>query len=166
MLSPYSITFKNGLYHFTTLQGRNYTCVFTDVNRFLPPVFGVHDIEVFMFDFFLNDPNPLVKKQKDDRISATIKCLLSDFFSQNRVLIYICDSLDGKGKFRSKVFKDWFSGVEDRYRCNHLEIDVTDMDPIYGAVIRSIEFQEEELLEAEVIQQVDRIVFEKFGLTP
>jgi hypothetical protein len=119
-----------------------------------------------MFDFFLNDPNPLVKKQKDDRVSATIKSLLSDFFSQNRVLIYICDSLDGKGMFRSKVFKDWFSCVEDKYRCNHLEIDDTDMDPIYGAVIRSTEFQQEEILETEVIQQLDRIVLEKFGLAP
>ena len=116
-----------------------------------------------MFDFFFNDPNPQIKNPKDDRISATIKSLLNDFFSQNRVLIYICDSLDGKGRFRSKVFKDWFRGVEDRYRCNHLEIDVTDMDPIYGAVIRSNEFQQEELLETEVIQQVDRIVMEKFG---
>lgn len=119
-----------------------------------------------MFDFFFNDPNPLIKKPKDDRISATVKSLLNDFFSQNRALIYICDSLDCKGRFRSKVFKDWFRSVEDRYRCNHLEIDVPDMEPIYGAVIRSNEFQQEELLETEVIQQVDRIVMEKFGLAP
>jgi hypothetical protein len=119
-----------------------------------------------MFDFFFNDPNPLVKKKKDDRISATIKSLLNDFFSQNRVLIHICESLDGKGRFRSKVFKDWFRGVEDSYRCNHLEIDVTDMDPNYGAVFRSNEFQQEELLEAEIIKNVDKIVMEKFGLAP
>lgn len=119
-----------------------------------------------MFDFFFNDPNPLIKKPKDDRIAMTIKSLLNGFFHPNRVLIYICDSSDGKGMYRNKVFKSWFRSVDDRYRCSHLEIDITDMDSIYGAVIRSNEFQQEELLETEVIQQVDRIVMEKFGLAP
>ncbi len=162
--SPYNIFFKEGLYHFTTSLGRSYTCAFTEVNRFLPPLFTVHDIEVYMFDFFFNDPHPQIKKPKDDRISVTIKSLLSDFFRSNRVLIYICDSSDGKGMYRNKVFKNWFKSVEDRYRCNHIEIDVFDLAPIYGAVIRSNEFQQEELLERDVIQQVDRIVMEKFGL--
>lgn len=164
LLSPYSIIFKDGLYHFTTEQGRNYTCIFTEINRFLPPLFAVHDIEVYMFDFFFNDPNPLIRKPKDDRIAITIKFLLYSYFHSNRVLIYICDSSDGKGIYRNKVFKSWFRSVKDRYRCNHIEIEVTDLDPIYGAVIRNNEFQEEELLEIEVIQQADRFVMDKFGL--
>ncbi|MDI1321421.1 MAG: DUF6169 family protein [Algoriphagus sp.] len=164
--SPYSITFNEGLYHFTTSQGRSYTCVFTEVNRFLPPLFTVQDIEVYYFDFFFTGPKQHIKWPNDDRIAITIKTLLNDFFQPNRVLIYVCDSSDGKGRYRNKVFKNWFKSVEVRYKCNHIEIDVAGMEPIYGAVIRSNEFQHEELLEAEVIQQVDRIVMEKFGLAP
>lgn len=166
MPSPYSIIFKDGLYHFTTSHGKIYTCAFTDVNRFLSPLFTVQDIEVYHFDFFFIDPQPQAKRPKDERIAITIKTLLNDFFLPHRVLMYVCDSSDGKGRCRNKVFKNWFKSVEDRYRCNHIEIDVVDLEPIFGAVIRSNEFMHEGLLETEVIQQAERIVMEKFGLAP
>ena len=166
MPNPYSLIFNDGLYHFTTSQGKIYTYVFTDVNPFIPPLFTVYDIEVYLFDFFFIDPQPHIKWPKDDRIATTIKTLLNDFFDLNRVLMYVCDSSDGKGMCRNKVFKNWFKSVEDRYRCNHIEIDVSDLEPIYGAVIRSREFQHEKFLETEVIQQAERIVREKFSLTP
>ena len=162
--SPYEITFKNGYYCFTTNLDREYSCAFSDVNPVLSPVVGVYDIEVFTFDFFYQDPDPK-RKPTDERVSATIKFLLQDFFviNPNRVMIYVCDSIDGRGRHRYSLFKKWFENFAQEYKCDNVEIELDDYEPIYGAVIRSNEFQHDEILKTEVIDRAETIMTEKYG---
>ncbi|MFN4146736.1 MAG: DUF6169 family protein [Runella sp.] len=43
------------------------------------------------------------------KIPATILSFLADFFrNQNNVLIYVCESLDGRQLARKKIFDKWF----------------------------------------------------------
>lgn len=127
---------------------------------------GIYDIEVFMFDFSFKDHKPQVKKSRDERVSTTIKHLLEDFFtiSENRVMIYVCGTSDGRGKQRNNLFKKWYENVADEYTCDNIEINVPDSDPIYGAVLRSKVFPYDDVLKTEVIDRAEAILIEKFGL--
>lgn len=166
--SPYKTTNKDGYYVFTTTLGLEYSCIFTSANHLLSPVVGVYDIEVHTFDFFNNFQHKKEKGQKrvaDKRVSATIKHLLSEFFitSPNRVIIFVCDSVDNRGKCRNNLFMKWFENAGGEYKCQNIEIEMPSIEPIYGAVITRSDFLHNEILKEMVIDQAPSIMLEKFG---
>jgi len=45
----------------------------------------------------------------DERIRATLLAIIEEFFNaNNEIMIYICDTSDGREAFRSKLFVKWF----------------------------------------------------------
>lgn len=101
----------------------------------------------------------------DGGVSVTIRDLLAGFFAknENRVMIYVCDTSDGRGKQRSALFKKWYATVSNEYSCDNIEIDISDSEPIYGAILRRIDFPHNLVLKSEVIDRAESIILEKFG---
>lgn len=52
-----------------------------------------------------NTPSPL-----DNKLRDTIFCIIGAFFDANpEILLYICETGDGKQEFRSRLFVRWFN---------------------------------------------------------
>lgn len=53
----------------------------------------------------------------DDAIRRTLTAIICEFFrSHNEIMIYICDTSDGKESFRSKLFVKWFESSDANMR--------------------------------------------------
>lgn len=51
----------------------------------------------------------------DSKIKSTVWAVLEEFFQQNEnVVIYICDTSDGKQAIRNRLFQKWYNDFEDR----------------------------------------------------
>lgn len=103
--------------------------------------------------FFYKDLEAQVEKGMDGGVSLTIRDLLTGFFAknENRVMIYVCDT------------SDRYAMVYNEYSCDNIEIDIPDSEPIYGAILRRIDFPHNLVLKSEVIDRAEVIILEKFG---
>ena len=53
----------------------------------------------------------------DEDVKATILAIIIEFFSQNNdILLYICDTSDGKEASRNRLFVKWFSDVDENHK--------------------------------------------------
>ena len=166
--NPYNVSVHpgSGLYLFNTEQQITYACGFNDVTGRLSPVLGIYDIRIFDFDFTPFDPSPESPKQQDKRISETIADLLTKFFAAEdiRVLTFVCDSSDGRGRERQILFRQWHKSVRDMIDLNPLEITVeSDMSKAYGGVLTRKDFPHKDVLQTELIDNVRGIILEKYG---
>lgn len=164
-LSPYSVTLEDGIYRFTTSQNREYSCTFSILNDYFPPVIGVYGIEIYLFEFFCGDSKSQIKKGKDKRVYATIMHLLSEFFIKNdsRLIIFICDNSDGRGKHRKALFKKWNGEVLEEFDWESIEFEVIGSETIHGAILRRMDFPNHEVLRSEVIGSLEGLMTEKYG---
>lgn len=161
--SPYKINFNNGVYTFITEGQREYFCLFSDITLDLSPIVGVYDIEVHTFEFSFKEHLPS-RKPRDERVLATIKKLLMNFFeNKNRAMVYVCDTMDGRGKHRSTLFRRWYENVKDEYTCEERVIVIPDTLKLYGSVIRRNDFPYNDILRTEVIEKAEGIMLQKFG---
>lgn len=49
------------------------------------------------------------KSSHDPKVEATILSIISEFFRSNlEVMLYLCDTSDGREEFRNKLFLSWF----------------------------------------------------------
>lgn len=95
------------LFSFVTKYGLSYCVAFRKMdfdNPFLDSLYS--------FDFWETNNQ---KFSKDDRIGDTIIAIIFYFFKTNPncILHYICDSMDQKHHFRSKLFKKWYDKLND-----------------------------------------------------
>ena len=95
------------LFSFVTKYGLSYCVAFRKMD-FDNPFFD----SLYSFDFWETNNQ---KFSKDDRISDTIIAIIFYFFKTNPncILHYICDSMDQKHHFRSKLFKKWYDKSND-----------------------------------------------------
>jgi len=50
----------------------------------------------------------------DDDISETVKVIIEEFFAQEEVvMLYICDTADGRQAARDRLFRAWFYSFEE-----------------------------------------------------
>ena len=168
MLPPYDIIVsQEGYYNFKTSQALIYTCTFRNVTSKLSPVLGIYDIEIYDFEFYCYDPTPEIKKSKDEQISATIIHLLQQFFSSDlRVLIYACDSSDRLHRERQWLFNHWYKTFAESIKRYQLDIKIEDDKfeiAAHGAVLTTIDFPYQNVLQSELLDQVHGILLEKYG---
>jgi hypothetical protein len=105
-------------YTFLTDNGITYVINLLDITSSYPKE-QIGDSVIFEFQFFKVGDD----KDFDTRIMATIlSCIDKIMKDIGNVILYICDSTDGKQEFRSKLFGRWF----EKYKIDGLhKIDGT-----------------------------------------
>ena len=98
--APYRVKqVDDSVFVFTTKHGISYTAGF------------VADVSFFdegVYQFFLTKTSGR-KGRKDDDISETVKVIIEEFFAQEEaVMLYICDTADGRQASRDRLFRAWF----------------------------------------------------------
>ena len=57
------------------------------------------------------------KTQHDHKVEATILAILDEFFRSNiEILLYMCDTSDGREEIRDRLFLTWFEKYADKER--------------------------------------------------
>src|SRR3954471_16606930 len=98
---PYSLIRAEQAYVFETDHGLIYACGFRNLTPQLSPMLGVYDIHISDIEFRYFDPAPEIKKPHDPRIEPTITDIMAGYFENDTdVLIYLCDSSDGRARER------------------------------------------------------------------
>jgi hypothetical protein len=165
MSAPYNISLnpETGFYNFRTDQGLIYGCKFSRINSLLSPIISVYDVDVHEFLFYPYDPNPLLRKAQDERVSATLQNLVMGYFTTpERVLVYLCDFSDGRARQRSRLFARWGDNMGDVLDHYEIEITIPPETAFVGLMARK-DFTYPDMLQDELISKASLIVLEKFG---
>lgn len=103
--APYRVRqVDDGVFALTTKHGISYTASFlADVSFY----------DEGVYQFFLTKTSSK-KGRKDDDISETVKVIIEEFFAQEEaVMLYICDTADGRQASRDRLFRAWFYSFEE-----------------------------------------------------
>ena len=66
------------------------------------------------YQFVISNENQ-VPSPLDNKLRDTIFCIIGAFFDANpEILLYICETGDGKQEFRSRLFVRWFKSYEGK----------------------------------------------------
>jgi len=165
LIRPYQLVNnpETGLYSFTTDRNINYVCKFQFINPSLSPVLGIYDLEIYEFDFYPESIHK-GKDKADNRISETITNLFASFFVNNlRVLVYICDSSDGRQKERHVLFDKWHKKNQADILINRIPLEIKIEDGIvYGCILMRHDFPHMDILERELVNKAPDIIASKF----
>lgn len=106
IVSPYTVWNTNEwYYYFKTDSGAVYKVGFMED-------YSVWQTGAYQF-LIINEtgtPSPL-----DPKLRSTVLCIIEAFFSANpEILLYICETGDGKQEFRSRLFVRWFNSYSNR----------------------------------------------------
>lgn len=106
LVSPYTVwNSTEYYYYFKTDQGAVYKVGFMDDYSVWPT--GAYQ---FLIINESGTASPL-----DSKLRATILCIIEAFFASNPdILLYICETGDGKQAFRSRLFVRWFNSYNNR----------------------------------------------------
>ena len=80
-----------------------------------------------------NKPSP-----QDEKVKEAVIILIDEFFSaDNNVLLYICETGDGKQAMRNRLFQYWFSQYEKKEEFTFLSSSVIDDDGVvnYATIV-------------------------------
>ena len=80
-----------------------------------------------------NKPSP-----QDEKVREAVIILIDEFFSaDNNVLLYICETGDGKQAMRNRLFQYWFSQYEKKEEFTFLSSSVIDDDGVvnYATIV-------------------------------
>ncbi|MBQ9230235.1 MAG: hypothetical protein IJ190_03530 [Prevotella sp.] len=99
--APYLVTKRaNEVYYFKTDYGLLCTITFMD------------DFSIWesgAYQFVISNENQ-VASPLDNKLRDTIFCIIEAFFDINpEILLYICETGDGKQEYRSRLFIRWFN---------------------------------------------------------
>lgn len=78
------------------------------------------------------------KSPRDPKVRETIIAVVEDFFVENQeVMLYICETGDGKQSLRSRLFEYWFNHYKQGWNVMFLSTSVRDEEGIlnYAAII-------------------------------
>lgn len=135
-LNPYilTLTSANGAYTFQTENGVSYTVDFEDASYYIEGLSPLYQFSFYPKDFVGSKQ----KSKMDVRVRDTILTLLNEFFDDSsRSLLFICESLDSRGKARFKLFDNWFKqfagNALEKYD-KEIEVEVTSTI-VYGSLI-------------------------------
>ena len=98
--SPYKVIKEdNNIFIFKTKCGIVYSAGFIQDTSFM---------EDGVYQFFLINKSRK-KGPKDEDIFETVKVIIEEFFAQKEsVMLYICDTADGRQASRDRLFRAWF----------------------------------------------------------
>ena len=108
MFNPYSYTIEDSGYVFQTDLGLEYIVYFSDYSYLFPSESSIYS-NIYAFDIAEITGNA-DDSLHDSRIGDTVTEILTLFFQDiDNVIIFVCDSLDGRQQARMRKFSIWFS---------------------------------------------------------
>lgn len=143
MPEPYWVTVVNGVFHFTTDHTIEYSARFLEM-----PLPADVQLAGLVFDFSFFPDGPTVGSA-DARTAATLFYLIRRFFETQRtyILLYICESNDGKHFARQRLFTRWQLAADPTGEFQQLPIEITASDP---AIVGGLLFRQDHPLRAEI----------------
>ncbi len=126
--SPYEILLSEGDFLFQTEKGVRYEISFNKEDI----IFG--GCETYQFIIRKLDDN---RSSYDPKVKDTILSVINEFFHANqKILLYICDTADGKEGSRNRLFLNWFERNAEEGRFTIMTANATVEDEnIYAAII-------------------------------
>ena len=106
LASPYTVwNVTEYYYYFKTDYGAVYKIGFMED-------YSIWETGAYQF-LIINETNS--SSPGDPKLHTTILCILEAFFAANPdILLYICETGDGKQEFRSRLFVRWFNSYSNR----------------------------------------------------
>ena len=102
--APYKVVMTDGDYDFVTAEGIRYSASFIED---VP----LGECDTYQFGFRKKDNT---HTSYDAQVKNTLLAIISQFFIENRnVLLYICDTSDGREAKRNRLFIRWFEEFAD-----------------------------------------------------
>jgi len=126
--SPYDITLSEAGFIFLTDNGIHYRVSFDKEDI----VLGGCDT----YQLILQNVEHL-RPSYDPKVALTIMAIIEEFFRSNmEVLLYICDTSDGRESGRNRLFLRWFDkhAEPERYTIHTANAKVED-ETVYAAII-------------------------------
>lgn len=128
--SPYKATpaETEGFYEFTTDYGVIYSVGFMPDDSIIS-----RNTYQFIITNANNKPSP-----NDEKVKDAILLMIDEFFiADNNVLLYICETGDGRQAMRNRLFQYWFSQYEKKDEYTFLSSSVVDADGVmnYATVV-------------------------------
>lgn len=81
------------------------------------------------------------KSPRDPKVRETIIAIIENFFMENQeVMLYICETGDGKQSMRNRLFEYWFNHYRKHWNIMFLTASITDENGILnyaGIVLRN-----------------------------
>ena len=117
-LSPYQVS----------VVGGNKVVFVTDFGVRYVIVFDMDDTSLsqITYQFVITNANNK-RSPRDKKLRDTIIAIVEDFFAENNeVLLYICETGDGKQAMRSRLFNYWFSSFAERGKYTMLQSSIKD----------------------------------------
>ncbi len=98
--SPYELTLSGDEFMFQTDLGIHYSISFSKEDIVLG---GCATYQLIIRKI------EEVKSQHDPKVEATILSIIREFFRSNlEVMLYLCDTSDGREEYRNRLFLSWF----------------------------------------------------------
>lgn len=100
-------------YFFENGQGHQYEIYFVAAPFYFPESY-LFKHSVFEFIIKLSDSQKFLRPDKDPNLPLTIAAIFLDFFnSHEKVVVFSCDTTDGKQAARHRKFNDWYLRFND-----------------------------------------------------
>lgn len=147
--SPYLVTLEEqNSFLFRTQYGLIYNVGFSQ-DTLLPSIENVYHFYIVNKDDSHFRYDPLLFK--------TIEAIIMAFFEQEpNVLLYFCDTLDGRQSFRNRLFKSWFDRYPGKEHYTLVNKSITYDDVSYfGAIILRKSHPDHDLIVRQFITYVD-----------
>lgn len=121
-VAPYKIKLQHdGSAYFTTDKGLHYIVSFDPDDAILSTL--CYQLIIINVD---NKPSP-----RDCKLRDTIVAIVEGFFAfNNEVMLYICETGDGKQAMRNRLFQYWYSQYERKYEFTFLSASIKDEEGI------------------------------------
>lgn len=130
-MNPLDLNFVNRLtpYKVWTEDGRDYLIETNKGNIFVVGFMDDYSIwQTGAYQFTINNQNHQ-PSGNDKTLRTTILLLIEAFFAANpEILLYICETGDGKQAFRSRLFIRWFNSYNNRDAYEMLTAEVQEDD--------------------------------------
>lgn len=122
LVSPYTVWGADEQYYFfKTDFGAIYKIGFMDD-------FSIWESGAYQF-LIINEKN--TPSPNDPKLKATIFCVLEAFFKSNPdILLYLCETGDGKQELRNRLFARWFEEYSENYLYYCRTVEIEDMDGV------------------------------------
>lgn len=138
--APYNVSMRTEqVYYFKTDVGMICTITFMD------------DYSIWeegAYQFVINNENQ-VPSPLDTKLRDTIFILIDAFFAVNPdILLYICETGDGKQEFRSRLFLRWFNTYagRDAYVMEAAEVQEDNIKNFAALIVQKVNPHLEEIL--------------------
>lgn len=143
----YEFIFKDDGYVFTTEAGTEYIVTFLEYGLF-------SDIPIQVYHFSFYKVNTDKDQSGDIRVRNTILKIIDTFFDEHeRAMIAICDTDDGKQKFRQRLFNMWYRPYRNIISKKDAVVNLDDETQTYASLF----YRKDDLCVADLERQFDEL---------